>query len=68
TGDGDLRKAATNESVEVHGTVWLVREMYEAGVISISEAELGFDTMRSRGSRLPWKDIEKMIAEWKNEE
>lgn len=68
TGDRDLRKAATNESVEVHGTVWLVKEMHEAGLITVSEAESAFDTMRARGSHLPWKDIEKMITEWKKEE
>lgn len=55
TGDGDLRKAAANERVEVHGTVWLVKEMYEAELISIIEAESAFDTMRVRGSRLPSK-------------
>jgi len=65
TGDGHLRKAATNESVEVHGTVWLVKEMYEARLITAIEAESAFNTMQVRGSRLPWKEIEKMIAEWK---
>lgn len=68
TGDADLRTAAINENIEVHGTVWLVQEMYAAGYISISEAKLAFDTMRTSGRRLPWKDIEKMISQWKNEE
>ena len=68
TGDGALRKAAENENVEVHGTLWLVNEMYETGLISITEAESAFNTMRARGSRLPWKNIEKMIAKWKKKE
>ncbi len=62
-----MRKAAINESVEVHGTVWIVKEMYAAGLITALTAESAFDTMRTRGSRLPWKDIEKMIAEWKSQ-
>ena len=68
TGDKDLRKAAENESVEVHGTIWLVKEMYEAGLITLAETESAFSTMRARGRRLPWKEVEHMIEEWKNEE
>ncbi len=68
TGDKDLRQAAKSEKIDVRGTVWLVKKMYEAGLISITEAESAFSAMRAKGSRLPWKEIEEMIEEWKLEE
>lgn len=68
TGDGDLRKAATNEGIEVHGTIWLVKEMVEAELITILQAKSAFNEMRTRGRRLPWNEIKKMIEEWESKE
>ncbi len=68
TGDGDLRRAANSENVEVHGTIWLVKEMYDSGLITAAEAETAFEMMRSNGSRLPWAEIERIISKWKIEE
>lgn len=56
TGDGDLRKAAHKEAVVVMGTLWLVEQMIEQGLISKHLAKAAYQAMQDAGSRLPWKD------------
>lgn len=68
TGDSALRSAAESENVKVHGTIWLVKEMFEKGLLTISDTEAAFSAMQSRGRRLPWDKIKKMIEEWKRED
>jgi predicted nucleic acid-binding protein len=64
TGDKELRRAAINERIEVHGTIWLINELFSAELVSVNTANLAFQTMKQRGSRLPWNEIEIMINEW----
>lgn len=54
TGDRRLRAAAEREKVSVHGTLWVVRRLLEAGLISSAQAETAFERMKAAGSRLPW--------------
>jgi predicted nucleic acid-binding protein len=61
TGDKDLRNAAKNEGVEVHGTIWIVEELLNLKIIQQSQAQGSFDAMRVKGSRLPWEDVEKLL-------
>lgn len=65
TGDRQLRIAAKKEHVEVHGTIWLIEEMVKAKIISVDEAQQAFEKMRDKGSRLPWGEIERRIAQWR---
>lgn len=62
TGDGDLRKAARKEAVIVKGTIWLVEQMVEQGLISPTHAQEAYHAMRDAGSRLPWEDAFKRLA------
>lgn len=57
TGDKALRVAAGDVGVEVHGTIWLVREMLKAGKITTDIAQKAFKQMREAGSRLPWGQV-----------
>lgn len=61
TGDRALRLVATELSVEVHGTLWLVEQMIRQNKITIGVAREGFQLMREFGSRLPWGEIERML-------
>jgi len=62
TGDKDLRDAAIKENIEVHGTVWIVRELLQAKLIDQMQARNSFDSMKAKGSRLPWSDVEKLVS------
>jgi predicted nucleic acid-binding protein len=37
TGDGNLRKLATRSSIEVHGVLWGIDEMYKARVATVNQ-------------------------------
>ena len=64
TGDKDLRAAAKSEGVEVHGTVWIIEELLKQKLIMQAQARSSFDSMKAKGSRLPWIDIEKLLYKW----
>lgn len=53
TGDSALRKAAKTEGIEVHGTLWLLQRMVEAGCISPARAADALDQMLDSGTHLP---------------
>ena len=61
TGDKHLRKAADQEGVPVHGTIWLVSEMLRDEIIQLSVARIAFQKMKEAGSRLPWEEVEKLL-------
>ena len=64
TGDKDLRVAAKSEGVEVHGTVWIIEELLNHKLIKQVQAKGSFDSMKAKGSRLPWGDVEKLLNKW----
>ena len=64
TGDKDLRSAAKSEEVEVHGTFWIVEELLKAKLIEQTQARNSFDSMKAKGSRLPWDEVEKILDKW----
>ncbi|MDR3299051.1 MAG: PIN domain-containing protein [Candidatus Accumulibacter sp.] len=66
TGDAHLRIAAKAESVEVKGTLWLIREMLEKCLISVSIARLSLKKMAGNGRRLPWEEAEKIIKNFES--
>lgn len=62
TGDAKLRSAAVAEHIRVKGTVWLMGELYEAGLIDIDRMVEAYDEMRAMRRRLPWDRVEQQIA------
>jgi predicted nucleic acid-binding protein len=64
TGDKALRIAAKNENVEVHGTVWIVEQLLNHKLIQPHRARASFDTMKAKGSRLPWVEADKLLKKW----
>ncbi|MGB0712308.1 MAG: PIN domain-containing protein [Gammaproteobacteria bacterium] len=53
SGDKQLRIAAEQEGVKVHGTLWLAELMLERGCTSPAKMREAFDTMKTSGRRLP---------------
>jgi hypothetical protein len=46
TGDSRLRIAAKAEQIEVHGTLWLMRQLIEERLITIERAEQAYQDMK----------------------
>ena len=67
TGDMPLRKIAEKYQVACHGTIWVVEQMLQAGILQVDIAEHSYNQMRLAGSRLPWdrayKGLEKFRVE-----
>lgn len=64
TGDGKLRKTSTQEGIEVHGMLWLLRELFEAGFLDKEQALEKVKTLKSSNMRLPRAELDKVIKEW----
>lgn len=56
TGDGKLRIVATAEKIPFHGTVWLMGQLMDAGILTVQEAAVAYDRMKAARSRLPWDE------------
>lgn len=65
TGDQRLRQTGRTEGVDVHGTLWLIEQMFQAGTISFRQAETGYDKMRATARRLPWDDVERQLRQFR---
>ncbi len=61
TGDGDLRNVAHEISVEVHGTIWLLDQMVDRGIIDKRERANSLERMIKSGSRLPKNEIKARL-------
>ncbi|WP_461393353.1 DUF3368 domain-containing protein [Deferrisoma sp.] len=64
TGDRHLRRAAEDQGVAVHGTLWLLDEMVRAGVIRKSQAANALTRMLAHGRRLPKGECERRLRAW----
>lgn len=54
SGDQALRKAAQHEAVVVVGTIWLVEQLIQHQIITVSKARAAYAKMRANARRLPW--------------
>lgn len=61
TGDGKLRIVAEKENIEFHGTLWLMEQLMEAGILTVQQAAAAYDGMKAARSRLPWDEVEQQL-------
>ncbi len=66
SGDAALRKAAVCENIEVKGTLWLMAELLDNGLITVEWAEEAYAVMKREGRRLPWGEVKKQLLKYKN--
>lgn len=64
TGDGQLRKQATKDGVEVRGALWLLDQLVEHEVIASNHAAAALQAMLDAGARLPQAECEKRFGDW----
>lgn len=63
SGDRDLTKAAKAENVEIHGTLWVVEELVQHGIIDTDQALEAYDKMKAAGRRLPWTEARRRLEQ-----
>lgn len=64
TGDGNLRKLAKKESVELKGTIWLIDMLVEEQVITEGEGATACQVLLDIGRRLPKDELRQRIDKW----
>lgn len=65
TGDEALRKAATDNCVDCHGTCWLIDYLASQTLISFSEAIAAYDLIRKNRRNPPFDECKTLLARWK---
>ena len=65
TGDGDLKSISEEENIDVHGTIWLMEQLFTTGTINIARVESAYASMKTQGSRLPWGDVDKQMKRFR---
>jgi predicted nucleic acid-binding protein len=66
TGDNDLRKAAKEEGVTVHGLFWILDKLIEYKVLTPEEAADALERIKAEGSWLPKKEYEAHLKRWRS--
>lgn len=62
SGDGNLRKECEHRGLDVHGSIWVIREIWLAELAD-SEQLLGMLEVLGRNTRLPERELEKLRKE-----
>ncbi len=65
TGDADLRLACDEQGIDVHGTIWLMEQMLNGGLVDPETAAGAYRAMRKGGSRLPWGEVARQLARFR---
>lgn len=66
TGDGKLRKQARKKGVDVRGILFVFDEFLKNGILEYPTARDKLIQLREMNSRLPEKEINKRLRDWKN--
>jgi hypothetical protein len=65
TGDEALRRAAADNSVDCHGTCWLIDYLANESLITYSEAIAAYDLIRKNRRNPPFDECKALLAGWK---
>lgn len=61
TGDNKIRKEARDLKIEVHGSIWLIKQLNDKGIIPGEIALDVLERLKQINSRLPHEEINKLI-------
>jgi predicted nucleic acid-binding protein len=65
TGDGQLRKRATSDGLQVHGALWLLDQLVSTQVIEPARAAKALQAMLDGNARLPRAECQARLALWR---
>lgn len=66
TGDGALRRIATQQEIKVHGVLWVFDEMITNELITKAEARIKLLQLAELNPRLPANECQKRLRSWKS--
>lgn len=61
TGDKNMKKIADNFGIEVHGSIWVIEELFNTDLISTEKAIELYEQLLKTNSWLPRDEIERRI-------
>ena len=64
TGDGQLRKQAAKDGVQVRGALWLLDELVAHAIIAPAHAAAALQAMLDAGARLPHPECQLRLTAW----
>lgn len=64
TGDGRLRKQATQDGLQVYGALWLLDQLVAYKAIAPESAARGLQGMLDSGARLPGTECQVRLRTW----
>ena len=56
------RVLAERDRLDVHGTVWVLTRFHELQLLSPAILRADFASLKERGFRLPWKDVNETLT------
>lgn len=65
TGDEALRRAASDNGVDCHGTCWLIDYLASESLISYSEAIAAYDLIRKNRRNPPSEECKALLTGWR---
>ena len=60
TNDKPLRKASQHQGIEIHGTLWIIRQAYEQKISSSNELCEWISTLVKLDRRMPLQEVGKL--------
>lgn len=60
TNDKPLRKASQQQGIEIHGTLWIIRQAYEQKILSSNELCKWISTLVKLDRRMPAQEVGKL--------
>jgi predicted nucleic acid-binding protein len=57
------RELAERFDLEPHGTLWVLQQFHELGLLPASALRQSFVSLRLRGTRLPWGKISEFLLQ-----
>jgi len=55
------RELAARDDLQYHGTFWVLQRFYEFGLYSSADCRRNFVSLRNRGIRLPWTEVNAFL-------
>jgi len=65
TCDRKLRKEAEGHAIEVRGSIWVIEQLVENGIINSTRGISLLENLKMTNNRLPFDLIDKLIRQWK---
>ncbi len=64
TCDKKLRKEAEGHDLEVRGSIWVITELVDKGIVNKTEGRQLLENLKTKNDRLPVERIDEQIKKW----